>query len=359
MAADIHQREPLGTYTKRDIEKEKGQSTTPPDRRQRQPNEQENAVSQILERTTFKTSRLAEFCSEKELTNQTGHDAEDWPIVLLKEAVDNSIDACEEAGIAPEIQIEVNGDKIIILDNGPGLPPETVEGILDYTVRVSSREAYVSPSRGQQGNALKTILAMAFALDGESGETVIEARGVLHRIVFSIDRIRREPKITHTREASLVKTGTRITVMWPDSAFAQSSMMPRHAFLQIAEDFTWVNPHLPLLLGWDRPTEDDDEPVWDHFAASTPAWTKWRPSDPTSPHWYGASHLERLMAAYIAYEQERDLAPRTVREFISEFRGLSGSAKQKTVLDAVAAFRGSPLPPPHCRHQNNSIGPAT
>jgi hypothetical protein len=31
--------------------------------------------------------------------------------------------------------------------------------------------------------------------------------------------------------------------------------------------------------------------------------------------------------------------PRTVREFISEFRGLSGTAKQKTVLDAVAASR--------------------
>jgi DNA topoisomerase VI subunit B len=298
-------------------------------------------VSQILERTTFKTSRLAEFCSEKELTNQTGHDAEDWPLVLVKELTDNSIDACEEAGIAPEIQIEVNGDKIIILDNGPGLPPETVEGILDYTVRVSSREAYVSPSRGQQGNALKTILAMAFALDGESGETVIEAHGVLHRIVFSIDRIRREPKITHTREASLVKTGTRITVKWPDSACPELDDA-KDRFLQIADDFTWLNPHLTLLLGWDRPTtEDDDEPVWDHIAASTLAWTKWRPSDPTCPHWYGAPHLERLMAAYIAYEQERDLAPRTVREFISEFRGLSGSAKQKVVLDAVAASRAS------------------
>jgi hypothetical protein len=33
--------------------------------------------------------------------------------------------------------------------------------------------------------------------------------------------------------------------------------------------------------------------------------------------------------------------PRTVREFISEFRGLSGTAKQKTVLDAVAASRMS------------------
>jgi DNA topoisomerase VI subunit B len=98
-------------------------------------------VSQILERTTFKTSRLAEFCSEKEVVNQTGHDAEDWPLVVLKEVVDNALDACEEAGIPPVINIEVADDAIIIADNGPGLPPETVEGLLDYTVRVSSREA--------------------------------------------------------------------------------------------------------------------------------------------------------------------------------------------------------------------------
>src|SRR5712671_6192278 len=121
----------------------------------------------MLKRTTFKTSRLAEFCSEKELVNQTGHDAEDWPLVVLKELVDNALDACEEAGIPPVINIEVADDAIIIADNGPGLPPGTVEGILDYTARVSSREAYVSPTRGAQGNALKTILAMGYVLDRE------------------------------------------------------------------------------------------------------------------------------------------------------------------------------------------------
>jgi DNA topoisomerase VI subunit B len=92
----------------------------------------------------FKTSRLAEFCSEKELVNQTGHDADDWPLVVLKELVDNALDTCEEAGIRPVISIEVADDTIIIADNGPGLPPGTVEGILDYIARVSSREAYVS-----------------------------------------------------------------------------------------------------------------------------------------------------------------------------------------------------------------------
>ena len=43
--------------------------------------------------------------------------------------------------------------------------------LLDYTVRVSSREAYVSPTRGAQGNALKTIVAMPFVLDEEMGKS--------------------------------------------------------------------------------------------------------------------------------------------------------------------------------------------
>jgi DNA topoisomerase VI subunit B len=67
--------------------------------------------------------------------------------------------------------------EIVITDNGPGLPSPTLGSVLDYTVRVSSREAYVSPSRGQQGNGLKCIIAMPFALDGTHGTTVIESQG--------------------------------------------------------------------------------------------------------------------------------------------------------------------------------------
>lgn len=62
-----------------------------------------------LSRHVFKTSRLAEFSSKKELVNQTGHAVEDWPLVILKELLDNGLDACEEAGIAPAIEIVVSG----------------------------------------------------------------------------------------------------------------------------------------------------------------------------------------------------------------------------------------------------------
>ena len=156
---------------------------------------QRHIVSPRLERVAFKTSRLLDFVGRRELTAQIGHPPEEWPLVILKELVDNALDACEEAEVAPEITAQVNTatGAISVSDNGPGLRPETVIDILDYSVRVSSREAYVSPTRGAQGNALKTILAMPFALDGGRGETVIQSAGQVHRIVFAVDRIRQEP----------------------------------------------------------------------------------------------------------------------------------------------------------------------
>jgi DNA topoisomerase VI subunit B len=176
----------------------------------------------VLDREVFTTSRLSEFCSQKELTSQTGHSVDQWPLVILKELLDNALDACEEANIAPEIKISVSAESITIADNGPGMPPETVKGLLDFNVRVSSREAYVSPTRGAQGNALKTVVAMPFALDGSIGETVIEARGVRHLIRFAKDGIRQEPKIAYAQEPSLVRNGTSVTVKWPVSAIGRT-----------------------------------------------------------------------------------------------------------------------------------------
>jgi DNA topoisomerase VI subunit B len=86
-----------------------------------------------LQRVAFTTSRLAEFCGEKELTAQTGHTPDEWPLVIAKELIDNALDACEEAEIAPEISIEVSAARgeIVIADNGPGLPSATLGGVLD------------------------------------------------------------------------------------------------------------------------------------------------------------------------------------------------------------------------------------
>jgi DNA topoisomerase VI subunit B len=279
-----------------------------------------------LNRQVFTTSRLLEFCSKKELVLQTGHSVEQWPLVILKELIDNALDACEEANVQPEISVIVGLDPtfIAVTDNGAGIAPETVKSLLDFSVRVSSREAYVSPTRGAQGNALKTLVAMPFALDGSIGTTTIEARGIRHKIDFTVDNLRQEPRIHLSEEPSDVNNGTRIMVHWPDSSTSQMEEV-KDRFLQIAQDYTWLNPHLSLRVAWDGQREG--------FKSTDPAWSKWRPSDPTPAHWYDDGRFERLIAAYVADDQDRNRT-RTVREFAAEFRGMSGSAKQKAVLDA-------------------------
>ena len=292
------------------------------------PERQETPIKRAqprLIRVPFTVSRLMEFCTRRELVNQTGHDVYQWPLVVLKELVDNALDACEEAEIAPVISISLKDNSIIVADNGPGIPAKTIDNVLDYSIRVSSREAYVSPTRGAQGNALKTILPMTYVLNehhGEdaSGKTIIEANGVAHHITFSVEHIKQEPKIEHTTKRSTVTQGTRITVKLPICDGWDLVEYCKDGFLRLAESYAWLNPHLSLRVTWNGERKGD-------IKTSNPNWEKWLPSWPTSAHWYDQSRFRRYMAAHIAHRGDI-----TVREFISEFRGMTGTAKQKTVL---------------------------
>ena len=285
-----------------------------------------------LTRVAFRVSRLMEFCTKRELQNQTGHSVDDWPLVVLKELMDNALDACEEAETAPVISIIVDRGSITIQDNAGGIETDTIKSVLDYTIRVSSREAYVSPTRGAQGNALKTILAMGYVLDRDAGSdadaagvTTIETHGLQHRIEFRVDHVNNEPRITHTTTPSPINAGTKITIIWPAKVPWLEWAEPR--FKQLAESYVWFNPHLTLRGVW-----NGREFV--NVSATNPNWEKWRPRTPTSPHWYDEIRLQRYLAAHVA--RDRDLGRhRRVREFISEFRGLSGTAVQRKILAEV------------------------
>jgi hypothetical protein len=147
------------------------------------------AVAKRLERVTFKTSREMDFFSEKELVTQTSHDRAEWPLVIVKELLDNALDACEEADIAPVLGVTADASGITVTDNGPGLPEATLRAALDFRIRASNREAYVSPCRGAQGNALKTLLPMPRVLDPDHGKLIITAHGRRHEITCGADPI--------------------------------------------------------------------------------------------------------------------------------------------------------------------------
>jgi DNA topoisomerase VI subunit B len=189
-------------------------------------------MAHTLHRTTFETSRLLEYFSPKELSMQLGAEPPRWGLVLLKELIDNALDACETAGTAPHIRIRLSPDGFIVEDNGPGIPASTVERSLDYRVRVTDKAYYISPSRGQLGDALKCLWAAPYVLNPESPGTVeVTSRGVTHHIAVALDPIAQAPKITHTvTPTPFVKIGTKAQVESSRLAYATTLGDPSTIF---------------------------------------------------------------------------------------------------------------------------------
>lgn len=279
-------------------------------------------MSAELRRTAFSTSRFLEFFDVKELQMQIGHDRHTWPIALVKELIDNGLDACEAAGIAPVLSVDVDLDAVAVSDNGLGLPVEILHGSLDYSVRVSDKRHYVAPTRGQLGNALKTIWAAPFAINGQHGQAEVWTRGTHYTIDVTLDRIAQTPHLDLSETPTDVKNGTIVKMHWPEVASYLYPQRNRYIYNPTLPDlltgYALCNPHMALR---------SDSFNWE---ASDPTWRKWSATDPTSPHWYTVEDLRNLAAAYLAAGQSK-----TVREFVSEFRGLSGSAKQKQVVDGA------------------------
>lgn len=290
-------------------------------------------MMQKLERTVFETSRELEFFTEKELQMQIGHSRDLWPAALLKELIDNALDACETANITPSIEIVTEANAFSVRDNGPGLPAKTIRHSLNYLKRVSDKTYYVSPTRGQLGNALKVVWAAPFVAHGSYGRVEIWSQGLHHVVDVSVDRLAQRPVVDHSVEKDpLVKNGVLVKVHWPDLASLTKSQESDNFYnsdSSEAEDTEWAqelvegyaafNPHAIFKIGNIT------------FEATDPGWVKWKPTDPTSAHWYTPETFRDLIAAYVSQERNGGRV-RTVREFVSEFRGLSGTAKQKQII---------------------------
>jgi DNA topoisomerase VI subunit B len=83
-------------------------------------------------------------------------------ITSVKEGVDNSLDACEEANILPDIYVEIKNHtdgecRIIIEDNGPGIVKQQIPHIFGRLL-YGSRFHAILQSRGQQGIGISAVV---------------------------------------------------------------------------------------------------------------------------------------------------------------------------------------------------------
>jgi len=173
----------------------------------------------VVQRTVFASPRAAEFLELRALQAQTGQPADAFGDVVVKELLDNALDAAESAGRAPIIEITVIDDEdvafVTVTDNGAGIAAATVDDIADFTVLASDNAKYRGPARGAQGNALKTLLGIPFALD-VTAPVVIDSEGVRHEPAVHLGA-GGDVVVEHETSASDRTVGASVTVPLPET----------------------------------------------------------------------------------------------------------------------------------------------
>ena len=127
-------------------------------------------------------------------------------ITAVKEGVDNSLDACEQAGILPELKIELESLardelRIAIEDNGPGIIEQNVPNVFGRLL-YGSRFGSGKQSRGQQGIGISAAIMYGQLTTGRSAtiSTRISEEHLAMRITMQLDTRNNRGNVERTED---------------------------------------------------------------------------------------------------------------------------------------------------------------
>ena len=171
-------------------------------------------------------------------------------LTTIKEAVDNSLDACEEAGVLPELRVEAhevaeNRFRVIVQDNGPGIVKAQIPRIFGKLL-YGSKFHTLKQSRGQQGIGISAAGMYGQLTTGKP--VIITSRTgpqvPAHYYEVKIDTQRNEPIVTRDDEVEWegVKHGTRVEI-----ELEASYKRGRRSIDHYLELTAVANPHLELV----------------------------------------------------------------------------------------------------------------
>ncbi|QDK38724.1 DNA topoisomerase VI subunit B [Bdellovibrio sp. NC01] len=118
-------------------------------------------------------------------------------LTTLKEAVDNSLDACESAGILPDLLVEIskvgsgstkNTDliRIVVEDNGPGIEAEDLAKVYGEYL-ASSKFGRGQCSRGQQGIGISAATTWAQMTNARGVNVVSKTKKMRKAVAAQVD----------------------------------------------------------------------------------------------------------------------------------------------------------------------------
>jgi DNA topoisomerase-6 subunit B len=165
-------------------------------------------------------------------------------ITTIKEAVDNALDACEEAQVLPDIFISIKKTgsdifRIIVEDNGPGIVPAQVPFVFGKLL-YGSRFHQIRQTRGQQGIGISAAVLYAQLTSGLP--TVVISRtghnASAHRFEIQIKIETNEPDIIAEGPFEWDRIhGTRVQIEF------RSTMAAKKKLIEYLRYTSVVNPH--------------------------------------------------------------------------------------------------------------------
>jgi DNA topoisomerase-6 subunit B len=169
-------------------------------------------------------------------------------LTAVKEAVDNSLDACEEAGILPEITVELTptGEdrfRMAVEDNGPGIVAEQIGKVFGKLL-YGSKFHKLSQSRGQQGIGISAAVMYGQLTTGKPARILSRTgrRATAHEFLMSVDTVHNKPDIHEKKSAEWDKDhGTRVEIEM--EARYQKGLRSVDMYLK---QTAIANPHLAL-----------------------------------------------------------------------------------------------------------------
>lgn len=176
-------------------------------------------------------------------------------LTTLKEAVDNSLDACEQEGILPEISLEINkvgtGStkntdliRIVVEDNGPGIDADDLAKVFGEYL-ASSKFGKGQCSRGQQGIGISAATTWAQMTNARGVVVVSKTKTMRKAIKAQVD-------VDIKTNSGLIKNKESIDWVKPSGVRVEFVMDGRiqmngdGGLLTYIEGTVLVNPHLTI-----------------------------------------------------------------------------------------------------------------
>ncbi|MEE9371137.1 MAG: DNA topoisomerase VI subunit B [Sedimentisphaerales bacterium] len=237
-------------------------------------------------------------------------------LTAVKEAVDNSLDACEEGRILPDLVINIkpvadNKFVLAVRDNGPGIIKQQIPNIFARLL-YGSKFHSLKMSRGQQGIGISAAGMYGLLTTGEPVQIISRTnpKKKAHHYHVQIDTARNKPEVVLDQECDFdLPTGTNVTI-----TLEGKYQRGRQSVDEYIAQTAMANPHASIY--YDAP---------DGSVSEYPRQTKELPFAPREikPHPYGVE-------LGLLYKMARNSTSKQLSAFLKdEFSRVSSRVAQR------------------------------